>query len=77
MSEALLELMANEINERVAMGEKRGEIRGERRGAIKGLQALVDILKNMGLDFETAYQSIIKTEAYAGIPREQIMEYWR
>ena len=69
--------MADEIKESVTLGEKRGEKRGEERERIKGLKALVDILKGMHLDFDSAYQSIIKTEAYADVTREQLMEYWQ
>ena len=77
MCEALRELMADELQESVTLGEKRGEKRGEERERIKGLKALVDILKGMHLDFDSAYQSIIKTEAYADVTREQLMEYWQ
>ncbi len=77
MCEALRELMADELQESVTLGEKRGEKRGEERERIKGLKALVDILKGMHLDFDSAYQSIIKTEAYADVNREQLMEYWQ
>lgn len=69
MNEVLLELMKDEINERVVEGEKRGEK--------KGLKALIDVLKSMNLDFESAYESIIHTEAYAEVSRKQVMEYWK
>ena len=80
MYEALKELMADEINEKVnagintgiAIGEKRGEKIGEKNG----LKALVDVLQKMGLDFESVYQAIIKTETYQKVSREQVWEYW-
>lgn len=68
MCEALKELMADEIEESRIMGEKRGEK--------KGLKALIDVLKEMGIDFESAYKSIVKTDAYAGMSREQVRKYW-
>lgn len=68
MYEALKELMADEIHEEVSAGEKRGEK--------NGLKALADVLQKMGLDFESAYQAIIKTEIYQSVSREQVSEYW-
>ena len=63
------------------MGEKRGEEigkkRGEEKGAEKGLKALADVLKEMGLDFDSAYQAIIKTETYQKVSREQVRKYWK
>ncbi len=72
MYEVLKELMADEIHEEVSAGEKRGEKRGEKNG----LKALADVLQKMGLDFESAYQAIIKTETYQKVSREQVSEYW-
>ena len=69
MCEALRELMADEIHESVVLGEQREKA--------KGLKALVDILKGMHLDLDSAYQSISKTEAYADISKEQLMKYWQ
>lgn len=85
MFEVLKELMADEIkaefNAGIAMGEKRGEEigkkRGEEKGAEKGLKALADVLKEMGLDFDSAYQAIIKTETYQKVSREQVRKYWK
>ncbi|HBN57062.1 MAG TPA: hypothetical protein DD414_09830 [Lachnospiraceae bacterium] len=81
MCEALRELMEDELNESKILGERIGEKigleRGEKIGEKKGLKALVDVLKGMQLDFDSAYQSIIKTEAYAGVSKKQVMEYWQ
>lgn len=88
MYEVLKELMADEINASmntgIAIGEKRGEERGEKRGEKRGeergekngLKALADVLQKLGLDFESAYQAIIKTETYQKVSREQVREYW-
>lgn len=73
MCEALRELMEEELNESQILGEQIGLERGEQ----KGLKALVDVLKGMHLDFDSAYQSIIKTEAYSDVSRKQVMEYWQ
>lgn len=89
MFEVLKELMADEIraevNAGIAMGEmqaeKRGEEIGEKRGreigAEKGLKALAHVLKEMGLDFDSAYCAIIKTEAYQNVSRDQVSKYWK
>lgn len=77
MCEALRELMEDELNESKMQGERIGEKRGEKRGEKKGLKALVDVLKGMQLDFDSAYQSIIKTEAYCDVSKKQVMEYWQ
>ncbi len=89
MCEALRELMEEELNESQILGERIGVERGEKiglergerigleQGEKKGLKALVDVLKGMHLDFDSAYQAIIKTEAYADVSRKQSMEYWQ
>lgn len=73
MCEALRELMEDELNESKMQGERIGEKRGEK----KGLKALVDVLKGMQIDFDSAYQSIIKTEMYSDVSKKQVMEYWQ
>ena len=73
--------MEEELNESQILGERIGVERGEKigleQGEKKGLKALVDVLKGMHLDFDSAYQAIIKTEAYADVSRKQLMEYWQ
>lgn len=64
MCDALMELMKDELNE--------AEIKGESNG----LKALVTVLKNLSMDFDSAYQAIIQTETYTKITREQMMKYW-
>lgn len=80
MYEVLKELMADEINEKVNAGINTGigigEKRGEKQGEKNGLKALADVLQKLGLDFESAYQAIIKTETYQKVSREQVREYW-
>lgn len=49
----------------------------ETRGETKGLKALVDVLKGMSLDFDSAYQAIIETETYAKVSKKQVMAHWR
>lgn len=65
MCDALMELMKDELNE--------AEIKGESNG----LKALVTVLKNLSLDFDSAYQAIIQTETYAKVTKKQVMTYWR
>lgn len=73
MCEALRELFEDEI-------EKRTEERIKERldeTETKGLKALVDVLKGFSLDFDSAYQAIIQTEAYAKVSKKQVMAHWR
>lgn len=73
MCDALMELMKDELNEAKTKGAVEGEIRGE----AKGLKALVDVLKGLSLDFDSAYQAIIQTETYAKVTKKQVMAHWR
>lgn len=50
---------------------------GEEKGAKKGLKTLVDVLREMGLDFDSAYRAIIKTETCQNTPKEQVRKYWK
>ena len=59
------------------IGLERGERIGLERGEKKGLKALVEVLKGMHLDFESAYQSIVQTEAYTNVSKKEVMEYWQ
>ena len=65
MYEALKELMADEFD----------DVRQEE--SQESLKALIDILKGVLPDFDSAYQRIIKNEKYADVSREQAMQYWQ
>ncbi|MCI8586082.1 MAG: hypothetical protein HFI92_09350 [Lachnospiraceae bacterium] len=59
------------------------ELEGEQHVWLQALTKKMDkesakrlLLQKMGLDFESAYQAIIKTEIYQSVSREQVSEYW-
>ena len=59
------------------------ELEGEQHVWLQALTKNMDkesakrlLLQKMGLDFESAYQAIIKTEIYQSVSREQVSEYW-
>lgn len=59
------------------------ELEGEQHVWLQALTKKMDkesakrlLLQQMGLDFESAYQAIIKTEIYQSVSREQVSEYW-
>lgn len=61
-------LMKDEIKDQLDEAETRGEA--------NGLKALVDVLKGLSLDFDSAYQAIIQTETYAKVTKKQMMAQW-
>lgn len=73
MCDALMELMKDEIKDKLDEAKAGGETRGE----ANGLKALVDVLKGLSLDFDSAYQAIIQTETYAKVTKKQVMAHWR
>lgn len=64
-----MELMKDEIEAQLGEAEAKGET--------KGLKALVDVLKGLSLDFDSAYQAIIQTETYAKVSKQQVMTHWK
>ena len=73
IEERIEERAKERIEERVK--EQLDEV--ETRAEANGLKALVDVLKGLSLDFNSAYQAIIQTETYAKVTKKQVMAHWK
>ena len=58
-------------------GLEAGHMSGYKAGYKDGLFAMVKVLKPLLKDFDKVYDAVTETEEYAGITREEVMDYYR
>ena len=68
--------MCKAWDDHMERGRTEGRIEGEQNAIKKSLQVFIGALKEYSTDFEKIYQSVSKQEIYAGVTREQVMEYY-